>query len=55
MPRVRYVSDINTNTSDVRVAETEHILSQRKQKMDKSDQEMAAVLDKSQEPGSLYQ
>ena len=44
MPSVRTTSDMNTNTSDFRINETEHILSQTQEEMDTQEKDMSEVL-----------
>jgi methyl-accepting chemotaxis protein len=40
MPSLKYVSDMNTNTSDFRVAELQHVLSLSDQEMSKYEKEI---------------
>lgn len=54
MPSVRYLSEMNTNTSDFRVAELQHILSEKKEEMDAREQEMTAVLDRFNKTQEAY-
>jgi len=44
MPTIRYASDMNTNTSDFRIAELQHVISTSNENMTKYEKEMADVL-----------
>ena len=44
MPSIRYIQQMNTNTSDLRVAELQHVASERPEEMAKFDQTMDRIL-----------
>jgi len=44
MPSIKVVEEINTNTSDYRIAEYQHVLAQKTEDMKKAEKEMDSVL-----------
>jgi methyl-accepting chemotaxis protein len=44
MPSIKVVEEINTNTSDLRIAEFQHVLSQKAEDMKKAEEAMNSVL-----------
>ena len=55
LPSVFYTSDINTATSDFRIAELQHILSLTKEQMDKYEQDMQRLLEYIQKRQTEYE
>jgi len=44
MPSIRFIEEINTNTSDFRIAELKHVVSEKPEEMKAAEAEMASVL-----------
>ena len=44
MPSIKVVEEINTNTSDLRIAEFQHVLSQKTEDMKKAEEAINSVL-----------
>jgi methyl-accepting chemotaxis protein len=45
MPSIRYVEEMNTNTSDYRIAELKHIISEKPEEMDAAERDMKTVME----------
>ena len=44
MPSIKVIEEINTNTSDLRIAEYQHVLAQKPEEMKKAEENIEAVL-----------
>ncbi|RXJ66377.1 chemotaxis protein [Halarcobacter ebronensis] len=55
MPSIRVVEEINTNTSDLRITEYLHVLSQTPEDMKKAEDEMAEVLNTIKKNRAIYE
>jgi methyl-accepting chemotaxis protein len=55
LPSVQYLSDINTNTSDFRLADLQHILSQTPEQMAQSEQDHSQLLEKIRKNEAAYE
>ncbi|WP_446809533.1 HAMP domain-containing methyl-accepting chemotaxis protein [Methylomonas sp. 2BW1-5-20] len=45
MPSIRYVEEMNTNTSDYRIAELKHVVSEKSEEMDAAERDMKTVME----------
>ena len=45
MPSIRYIEEMNTNTSDFRIAELQHVITERPEEMSRFEKDMSAVLE----------
>ncbi|QKF81838.1 HAMP domain-containing methyl-accepting chemotaxis protein [Halarcobacter ebronensis] len=55
MPSIKVVEEINTNTSDLRITEYLHVLSQTPEDMKKAEDEMAEVLNTIKKNRAIYE
>ena len=55
MPSVQYLSDMNTNTSDFRIADLQHILSERPEEMARYERDHEQLLEKIRKNQAAYE
>ena len=55
MPSIQHISDMNTNTSDYRIAEIQHILSTAKEDMEGYEKDMAKQMENFKKNQVIYE